>query len=228
MRVVAIIPAKGRSTRVLDKNFRPFIGEHSLVDVKIQQCKSADVFDAIYVSSDVESGRIAAERQAVDFLLRDPRFCLDETPWHEVLAGLLYQLPEGDDVLVAICPPTTPLFTGYDEAVRLLQNNTEHDSVVTVTKLQHYFLGPDLLPLNFQFGVWLNASQTLKPLYQMNCALWLAPKRLMLANRFQIGDRPFFMETSMTSGVDIDTPEEFEHAQLLYAKHLSPAAEALS
>ena len=50
----------------------------------------------------------------------------------------------------------------------------------------------------------------------------------MLANRFQIGDRPFFMETSMIDGIDIDTLEEFELAQLLYAKRFSHAIGASS
>lgn len=224
MRIVAIIPAKGHSTRVLGKNFRPFFDDASLVDIKIRQCKDARVFDTIYVSSDVESGQVAAESQGVRFLLRDSRLCLDETPWSEVLIGVLHQLPEDDDVMVAWCPPTSPLFARYAEAIRVLKEQPEHDSLMTVTKLQHYFLGPDLLPLNFQFGVWASFSQKLRPLYQMNCALWLAPKRLMLANRFQIGDLPFFMETSMIDGTDIDTLEEFELAQLLYSKRSAPTA----
>lgn len=226
MRVVAIIPAKGHSTRVPEKNFRPFYQDQSLVDIKIRQCKESGIFDSIFLSSDDERGRSAAESQEVNFLKRDPRLCLDETPWSEVLTGVLQQLPENDDVWVAWCPPTSPLFTRYAEAVRLLQQNDSNDSLMSVTKLQHFFLGPDLLPLNFQFGVWASFSQKLRPLYQMNCALWLAPKRLMLANRFQTGDRPFFMETTMVEGVDIDTIEEFKLAQLLYANRSSLSVES--
>lgn len=228
VRIVAVIPAKGHSSRVPKKNFRSFHGEASLLDIKIQQCKASGAFDAIYVSSDAEHGRAVAESHGVEFLLRDPRLCLDETPWSEVLTGVLHQLPEDDEVLVAWCPPTSPLFSRYGEAIQALREQTNHDSLMTVTKFQHYFLGPDLLPLNFQFGVWASFSQKLRPLYQMNCALWLAPKRLMLANRFQTGDRPFFMETSMFDGVDIDTMEEFELAQMLFAKRVSPTAGTFS
>jgi len=228
MRIVAIIPAKGYSTRVPEKNFRPFADGLSLVDIKIQQCMDSGIFDAIYVTSDVEQGRIAAESHEVRFLQRDPRLCLNETPWSDVVTGVLHQLPEEDDVWVAWCLPTSPLFARYDEAVRVLREQSDYDSLTTVTKQQHYFLGPDLLPLNFQFGVWLSSSQRIRPLYHVNCALWLAPKNLMLANRFQIGDRPFFMETSMIDGIDIDTLEEFELAQLLYAKRFSHAIGASS
>lgn len=215
-RTVALIPAKGSSSRVPEKNFRPFHGGASLVDVKIEQCKASGAFDAVYVSSDVERVGAIAERGGAEFLLRDRRLCLDETPWNEVLIGVLKQIPVDDDTLIAWCPPTSPIFARFADAVRTLGEQTEHDSLMTVTRLQHYFLGPDHLPLNFQFGVWANFSQKLRPLYQMNCALWLARKGSMIANRFQVGDRPYFMETSVVEGADIDTMEEFELAQVLY------------
>lgn len=226
MRVVAVIPAKGHSTRVPEKNFRVFFEEQSLVDIKIRQCKESGVFDAIYVSSEDEKGRIAADSHGVCFLKRAPRLCLNETPWSEVVTEILKQLPEDDDVHVAWCLPTSPLFARYREAIAILQESPEYDSLTTVTKQQHYYLGPDLLPINFQFGVWLSSSQKLRPLYHVNCALWIAPKGLMLANRFQIGDRPFFMETTMVEGVDIDTIEEFKLAQLLYANRSSLSVES--
>lgn len=221
MRVIAIIPAKGHSGRVPQKNFRPFHDDQSLLDLKIKQCRRSEVFDAIYVSSDVETVQLTAQNNNVDFLLRDPRFCLDETPWSETLCGILKQIPEPDSTLVAWCPPTSPIFDRFYDAVKTLAENSEYDSLMTVTRMQHYFLGPDLLPLNFQFGVWASFSQKLRPIYQMNCALWLAPKALMMANRFQTGDSPYFMETGATEGIDIDTMEEFELAQIIYSRKIN-------
>ncbi|WP_188396535.1 acylneuraminate cytidylyltransferase family protein [Oxalicibacterium flavum] len=224
MRTIAIIPTKGNSRRVPEKNFRLFEGGMSLLEIKVRQCLASNVFDAVYVSSDSEKGRLIAEKFGANFLHRPTRLCLDETPWSEVLTGVLQQLPEDDETLVAWCPPTSPLFSRYDEAVQQLSDQSEHDSLMTVTRFQHYFLGPDMLPLNFQFGVWASFSQKLRPLYQMNCALWLASKKSMLINRFQTGDNPYFMETSMIEGTDIDTMEEFELAQLLYTARNSPVA----
>lgn len=215
---IAIIPAKGRSTRVPNKNLRNFHQGQSLLDVKIEQCKAAKTFDAIYVSSDSEEARHAAQRHGVEFLLRDDRFCLDETPWNEVLAGILHQLPHNKDAWISLCPPTTPIFNGYGKAMETLREQSQYDSLMAVTRMQHYFLGPDMLPLNFQFGVWFSSSQNLRPIYQMNCALWIAKKGTMLTNRFQIGDHPYFMEISAIEGTDIDTLEEFELAQLIYSK----------
>jgi len=217
MRSVAVIPAKARSTRVPNKNFREFHEGKSLLEIKIAQCVESGAFQDVYVSSDTSEARSIAEKYGAIFILRDSRLCLDNTPWDQVLTGVLTEIPELDDTLVAWSPLTSPLFKEYSEALKILFESNEYDSVMTVTKLQHFFLNADCLPVNFQFGVWASYSQKLKPLYQMNCALWVAKKGAMIRNRFQVGDRPFFMETSLAAGTDIDTLEEFEFAQLLYA-----------
>ena len=214
--VVALIPAKANSTRVPNKNFRDFHNSKSLLEVKIEQCLASNVFESIYISSDSLEARKIAEKMGVKFLLRDPRLCLDETPWSEVLCGILNDLPIASSDLVAWSPLTTPLFNRFAEAISLVKNNQEHDSLLTVTRLQHYFLNADYIPMNFQYGVWASYSQKIKPIYQMNCALWLATKGAMLQNRFQIGDKPIHMETTLTEGLDIDTLEEFELAKVIY------------
>lgn len=40
----------------------------------------------------------------------------------------------------------------------------------------------------------------------------------MIRNRFQTGDNPYFMVTPMLDSIDIDEPEEFELAQILFKK----------
>lgn len=222
-KIVAVIPAKSTSNRVPNKNFRSFYNEESLLKIKIRQCLDSGVFDHVYVSSDTDEARVIAEELGAEFVLRERRLCLDETPWSEVLVGVLNSLPVDESVFIAWAPLTSPLFDAFEEAFECVMKSDDFDSVMTVTKLQHYFLNPDRIPLNFQFGVWASYSQKIKPIYQMNCALWLAKKGDMIRNRFQIGDKPFYMETSQIEGVDIDTMDEFEIAQLLYARKMEKA-----
>lgn len=216
--IVAVIPAKSNSTRVPNKNFRDFYKGQSLLEIKIKQCLESGVFDTVYVSSDTEQAKEIAEKFGAEFVLRDRRLCLDETPWSEVLVGVLDSLQEDENTLIAWAPLTSPMFDRFSDAFDKIKASEEFDSVMTITKLQHYFLNSDHIPMNFQYGVWASYSQSLKPVYQMNCALWLAKKGAMIRNRFQLGDRPFYMETSQSEGVDIDTMDEFEIAQLLYAR----------
>ncbi|MBJ7483561.1 hypothetical protein [Brevundimonas sp.] len=221
--VIAIVPAKGWSGRVPNKNFRPFHGERSMLEIKLEQLRAVPEISAIYVSSDVEAARDVAEANGAIFLPRDPRLTLDTTPWSEVLCGVLEQAPVPSENQVAWAPLTNPLFTRYSEAIAMLgtpavDGRGTVDSIMSVTRQQHYFLNADFLPVNYQWGVWASYSQLLKPLYQMNCALWLARKGDMIRNRFQVGDRPGFLVTDPIEGLDIDTMDEFEMAQFFYAK----------
>lgn len=217
---VAVIPAKATSSRVPNKNFREFFKGRSLLEIKIEQCLRSGVFDEVYVSGNSEIAREQAEKCGAIYLPRSDDLCADDCPWSSVLCGVLDTIPVALSSYIAWCPLTSPLFAGMAEVVKSIALEEEYDSVMTVSEHKHFFLSPDMLPLNFQFGVWASYSQALRPLYQMNCAMWYAKKEAMLRNRFQLGDRPKFFQTTFVEGLDIDNMEEFELAKLIYeARH---------
>lgn len=219
--VVAVIPAKGHSGRVPNKNFRPFYENRSLLQIKIEQCQASGVFDAIYVSSDDARAAQAAHQQGVQFVERDPRHCLDATPWHEVLSGVLQSLPVNDDTWIAWCPVTSPLFCRYADVLQLLWDKQAEglNSVATVTALKHYYLNDAYLPINHRWGAWHAYSQALSPVHQLNLACMVATKQEMEFCHYQIGSRPAFFPTEVWEGLDIDTLEEFELAQWYFQRH---------
>ena len=146
--VIAVIPVKGNSNRVHKKNFRPFFGDNSLLKIKIEQCIKSGVFDEVYVSSDANEAKYIADSFGAKFSFRSDYLCKDETPWGEVLEGILNSIPVKNETLVAWCPVTSPLFNRYKEVVDSLESNTIHDSVVTVTQMNHYFLSAEFIPIN--------------------------------------------------------------------------------
>ena len=68
-----IVPAKADSSRCLNKNFRPFHKNKSLLDIKIEQLLDAFEPGDIFISSDAEEAKVAAQRYGVEFVLRDDR-----------------------------------------------------------------------------------------------------------------------------------------------------------
>lgn len=225
MRTIAVIPAKGYSGRVPQKNFRPFVQGRSLLDIKIEQCLASRAFDQVYVSSDDEHARLSAERAGATFVLRDPRLCLDSTPWYEVLSGVLDSLPEAEDTWVAWCPVTSPLFRRYAELLESLRQKMAEgvNSIATVTPLKHYYLDDSYLPINHQWGVWIAYSQKLHPIYQLNLACIISQKKEMKHCSYHIGSRPTFFHTETWEGLDIDTMEEFELAQWYFRRYFGDA-----
>lgn len=222
-KTIAVIPAKGISRRLPRKNFREFFAGQSLLQIKIGQCVGSGIFDEVFVSSESDEARDLCDDTSARFVRRDERLCQDDSLWSDVLVGVIEDLPIDDDTLVAWCPPTSPLFTRYGEAIDLIGRDGR-DSVMTVTRHQHFMLNERMIPVNFQFGVWAGYSQGLAPFFQMNCALWAAPREKMIRNRFQIGDTPAFFETPASEAVDIDTPEDFDIALALFAHKANRAA----
>lgn len=224
-RVVAVIPAKGYSSRVPEKNFRPFYQGQSLLEIKIAQCQQSGAFDSIYVSSDDERAAAVAQRLGATFVQRDSKLCQDSTPWYEVLQGVLDSLPENDEVWVAWCPVTSPLFRRYDELMASLQSSLTEgiNSIATVTPLKHYYLNDHYIPLNHQWGRWAAYSQKLPYIHQLNMACNLATRSEMKACGFHVGSRPDFFHTEVWEGLDIDTLEEFELAQWYYSRYIGTA-----
>ena len=221
MRIVAVIPAKGYSSRLPEKNFRPFYQGRSLLEIKIEQCLASRVFDAVYVSSDAEPARRIAETMGTSFVLRDSRLCRDDTPWYEVLTGILNSLPEAEDAWIAWCPVTSPLFRRYAELLEVLQKQLDAglNSIATLTPLKHYYLDDRYLPINHQWGPWAAYSQRLPLIYQLNMACHVAQKKEMKLCGFHLGSRPTFFHTETWEGLDIDTLEEFELAQWYYERY---------
>ena len=78
MRIIAIIPARGGSKRLINKNVYPLKGK-PLISYTIEACKKSSYIDEIYVSSDsVEILKIALKvEQKVE---RDEKFANDNTP----------------------------------------------------------------------------------------------------------------------------------------------------
>ncbi|RFM24100.1 MAG: hypothetical protein D0433_07340 [Candidatus Thermochlorobacter aerophilum] len=57
----------------------------------------------------------------------------------------------------------------------------------------------------------------MEKLYRVTGALYVAKKSEMIKNRYVISKKPYLFLTTPAEGVDIDTPFDFELAQLIYS-----------
>jgi CMP-N-acetylneuraminic acid synthetase len=217
MRRIALIPAKAFSSRVPEKNFRPFFEQSSLLDVKLMQAIESGLFDEIYISSDSPEASQIAARHGVSLIERDEYLTLSDTPWSEVVSGILKSLP-GKELQSEISwlPVTSPLFLDFGRVIREFNGSPDSDSAITVTPLTHFLLTPEGMPANFQFGKWHRYSQDLKPYFVLNWAMVHSTVSNMLELGYPVGVNPLRVEVSPIEGWDIDTLEEFEIAQTIY------------
>src|SRR4051812_16412057 len=97
MVVKVLIPAKASSSRVPDKNWRPFDEDRCLVEVKLRQVLRTFAPEDVYVSCDDPRKRPVVERHGARFLLREPRLADDATIWADVVSGLVGAMPCDDE-----------------------------------------------------------------------------------------------------------------------------------
>lgn len=219
MRVIAVVPVKVNSERVESKNFKPFADGRSLLELKLEHLIEAKCFDAIYVSSDSEQAEAIAKHYGVGFLPRDVNYCNNITPWSEVIHHVVTSIPEPEETHIAWCHTTSPLFSDYADAIAQYKrlDRSEHNGLMTVSRLVEFIVSERARPVNYDWGVWHPYSQDLQKLFAITGALFVAQKAEMLKNRYVISTRPYMYEVDAYSAIDIDTMYDFRLAQVMYA-----------
>ncbi len=143
--VLGIVPARGGSKGVPDKNLRPLAGR-TLLDYVGAAARESGAIDRIVLSTDSEA--IAAVGRAAGLevpFMRPPDLAQDDTPMRPVIVHALDALRERGWTpdYVVLLQPTSPLRRAghVREALRQLRDSGA-DSVVTVVELPRH-LSPD-------------------------------------------------------------------------------------
>jgi CMP-N-acetylneuraminic acid synthetase len=212
-----IIPCKKSSSRVPEKNWRPFYDDQSLTEVKIKQVKKVIDGKNIYLSCDDASKQKTAEALGVQFILREPHLASDDTAWSDAFRGIIKGTPFADEEDVAWVEVVNPLFDNFEELFKKWEEvKTAHDSLVLGAPFNKFLLKGDGKPLNFQFGKWHAMSQFMEPFFAWD-SVCIMTKKNMLYFSYPIGRNPYIFSTR-TQCIDIDTQFDFDVAQFLYKR----------
>jgi CMP-N-acetylneuraminic acid synthetase len=207
---------------VPDKNWRPFWGSLSLVDLNIQALRRAG-FDAsaIYVSCESAERLARVNRQwGVIPLPRDPGLCDNAVPLTDWIRQICAQVPGDDDLAWSqVCDP---LFDEHRTAMEAWNDAKAagHDSLCVVHPFRAYLLDEHFCPFGWQWGEWHTPSQYLPQLYTFPFTMSILTRSAVDRTGYHIGARPYWYVSS-ESTVDIDTPDDFEYARYKYAENKS-------
>ncbi len=230
MNILAIIPARAGSKRVPKKNFRPFAGT-TLTDLAIQQALDATLLTHITLSSDSAEIRATAEKYPIiHYLDRPAEISGDDAPAIEYVRHALTSLENNAlrfDVVV-ILQPSSPLRTAadIDATIRLLLDNPEADSAVSVVKLDQMIhpiklktLDGDELKPFFEEEAGRFAAQDLPELYVRNGAVYATWRRNLETRDDVIGQQSLAYLMPAERSVDINAWVDFEFGEYLYLKN---------
>ena len=225
--ILGLVPARGGSKGIPRKNARKLAGR-PLVAHTFEACEQSRLLTRTILSTDDPEIAALAEGYAVDVpFLRPPHLAADDTPTRAVVADLLDRLSERGEApdIVVLLQPTAPLRRGIhiDEAVSMLRGG-DWDSVVSVSEVPAHFhprwqLVLQEAELSLITGEPLRdivtRRQDLTTTYYRNGAIYAFHSSAFRRTGSFYGERCAGYVMPTTLSINIDTPEEWSHAEML-------------
>lgn len=214
--IVALVPMKGHSERVPNKNLRSFCGKPLCHWIISSLQKSHYVKDiAVNTDSPEIAENIRQNFDRVKIIDRPDEIRGDFVSMNTIIAYDLSQLP-GEHFLQT--HSTNPLLSTetIDEGIELYFHNLGmHDSLFTVTRHNARFYWRDGRPINHNPQELLR-TQDLTPILEENSSLYLFSREsFKQSGNRRIGLRPYLFEISKFEAIDIDEEDDFLLAELL-------------
>jgi CMP-N-acetylneuraminic acid synthetase len=218
-KTIAIIPARGSSKRLPNKNILLLAGipllAHSILFAQKHQ-----FIDEVYVSTDDFEIKKIALQYGAKVIDRPESLSGDFEPTVSALKHVLSVIDSVENVV--LLQPTNPLRPEHllFEAYAVFQENN-CDSLFTVSPNQHKLgkiANHKFEPFNYTIG---QRSQDLEPLFFENGLLYISKASLILDNTI-ISENAYPMEVNhIFASIDIDTQEDLEYAKYLFQKFIT-------
>ena len=221
---VAIIPARGGSKRVPRKNVRSFCGK-PMIAWPIEAAIRSALFDRVVVTTDdAEVEECALEYGAEVPFRRPSELADDQTPLRPVIIHAINELELGSQPIDYVCciSATAPLITGnrLASSLQILQESRK-DFAFTVLRFPHPIQRALRVSSEGDLSMVYpehrkTRSQDLEETYHDAGQFYWGK-----ANAFKL-DKPTFSSRSIPilipsyMAVDIDTEEDFLHAEILF------------
>ncbi len=212
-KTIAIIPARGGSKRLPNKNTM-LLGDIPLLAHSILFAKKNSFIDQVYVTTNDEKIKEIALKYGAKVIDRPKNLSGDFDPTVSALKHVLQNIETVDNVF--LLQPTNPLrpenllIEAFDI---FLKNNC--DSLFTVTRNHQKFgkiIDNKFQPFNYKIG---QRSQDLEPLYFENGLLYITKSKLILDDII-ISENAFpYQVNHIFANVDIDTQADFDYANYL-------------
>jgi len=227
--IVALIPARSGSKRVIDKNIRNLNG-HPLMAYTIAAARKSNIFSAVVVSTDSKKYADVARKYGAECpFLRPAEAAGDLSPdieWVEHSLGMLSKMGRNYDCF-SILRPTSPFrmaetierawseFLAEDgiDSLRAVEKCSEHPGKMWVIRGKRMM---PLLPIGSAEQPWHSTPyQALPEIYVQNASLEIAYSRVALKDHTIAGNVVMPFLTVGYEGFDVNHPYDWQLAEEL-------------
>lgn len=208
MKIVAFLPAKGTSERIVSKNMRLLNGK-PLFLYTLEKLAACDFIDEVYLDS--ESDEILSYAPYLNYkpLKRNPELASNKTDGHQLFYNEVSQV-DADIYIQILC--TSPFIEPetIKKGVDILLKNKEYDSVILAKKEKEY-LWSNGQPLYDKYHI--PNSNSLPDTIVESMGLYIVRRNVAQSMRMRYGDHVYILFASAIEGIDVNYPDEFELAE---------------
>ena len=213
---VCIIPARGGSKRIPNKNIKKFYGK-PIINYTIDNVKRSKLFDKIVVSSDnLKILKIAKQNNCLTHL-RTAYFANDHIDTISVIAKVIKDLEKTHSIDRVCCVYPTSIFinkSDLKEAYKKLEKKNNY--VFSAAKFSHpiqrsFFKKSNKIEM-FDKKFFLKRTQDLKEFYYDAAQFYIGWKNSWLKKKILFDGPNKFIELEQNSFQDIDNPDDWQSA----------------
>ncbi|PBI89467.1 N-acylneuraminate cytidylyltransferase [Flavobacterium sp. ACN2] len=222
MKVLALIPARGGSKGVPEKNIKE-LGNKPLVAHAIECAIQSTYVSKIVLSTDDEKIATIGRQYDIDVLKRPAYLAEDNSNVVETVEHVIKEYNEDFDIIVLL-QPTSPLrtYSDLDNIVNLLIDKTEIDGVISVVpmndthpaRMYNLMENHELSPL-IDSGESMR-RQDLTPVYYRNGCFYAVRTKAFKTQKTFMVEKKIAYVMNPDWLVNIDTIRDFKLATLLY------------
>lgn len=225
-KVLAIIPARGGSKGVKQKNIK-ILKDKPLLAWTIMAAKSSKYIDKLVVSTDdLEIAEIAKKYSCEVPFIRPKELAEDDTPGIDVILHAVETVGNNYDIIVML-QPTSPLRdkNDIDKCIEQAVLKNRPCVSVTIANKSPYWMYSLSSELNMEPIIEIEEKlfyqrQKLPEVYQLNGAVYVSSYENLIDKKSFITKNTIAYVMDEEKSVDIDTDLDFMIAECIIEKHL--------
>jgi len=212
----ALVPMKGNSERVPNKNIRDLNGKPACNWI-LNTLQSCDCIDQIIVNTDSDEIRSLCNKFEKIEVIKRPNYLLGDAVSIQPLIEHDLQYSQNEHIIQTHATnPIIRVETINNACSRYLDNieTKRYDTLFSVTPIQNRFYYKDGRAINHD-PENLIQTQLLEPIFEENSCFYIFSKANNELTNNRIGKNPDMFEMNVLESADIDNWEDFYWAEFL-------------
>ena len=216
-KVIALVPMKGHSERVPNKNIRSLAGKPAFHWIMEALSKCKHIKEIVINTDSLEIADNAKKHFDVKILKR-PDFLLGDMVGIQPL--IEYDLSQTNGEYYLQTHSTNPLLKAetIDKAIETFFAQNDYDALFSVTSVKTRFYWKDGTGINHN-PKHLIRTQDLEPIYEENSCFYIFSKKTNQKVKNRLGSKSLMFPIDRFEATDIDDLEDFYWAEYLLTKN---------